>query len=203
MTKYLMPSVIKKETLNRYESLYTKVIASNLSIYELESLSLKEYNQALGTNIKKISSLKGQHRLLKQIRDNIEPVEQKYLTKRKITYSKSISRTKQKSDSLFDTKRKREKPKEKVKPKDKVHSKYKKVLMPKGKGQYGIVEIYDVDNDFSYWIKYKNQKDFDDKLGKLKSDSIEGKFNVIPQGLRDYSGFIDEQFQDILDGIGV
>lgn len=86
--------------------------------------------------------------------------------------------------------------KPKVKPTPKAKSTFKR-------GSYGIIEFIDDDTLDSYWIKYKNKKDLDNQIDKLKKHYRIKKFSIINHGINQYVSFIDSQFKEILSSIGV
>ena len=86
--------------------------------------------------------------------------------------------------------------KPKVKPTPKAKPTFKR-------GSYGIIEFIDNDTTDSYWIKYKNKKDLDNQIDKLKKAYRIKKFSIINHGVNQYVSFIDSQFKEILSSVGV
>lgn len=198
-----MPKTLSDKYLYQLVNLYTRILDKGEDLDHLLSTNKEQYS--IDMDRKKIMSESSwkQHKVkLRALRKHSDSIEQEYINRGKGQYSTWNKKSLRDYTTTFLQFKPYPKETKKVKQPKPKPSKYK-IPIPKGKGNYGVAEIYDVNNDFSYWIKYNSKKDFDDKLGKLKSDSIEGKFNVIPHGLRDYVSFVDEQFQDILDGIGV
>lgn len=79
----------------------------------------------------------------------------------------------------------------------------KEISKIKKEGQYGVSEIIDIDNDTSYWIKYTNKKDFNNQLDKLKEKYKIKNINIIFHGFRNYTEFIDKEFKELLNEVGI
>ena len=76
----------------------------------------------------------------------------------------------------------------------------KKAPKLKKEGQYGLVEVIDVKNN-SYWIKYDNEKSYERQLEKIKQKYPKIK-RIKFHGFKDYTEFIDQEFQELLNEIG-
>lgn len=80
----------------------------------------------------------------------------------------------------------------------------KKVYIPKKKGNYGVVELYDKESDTSKWIKYRNRTDLDRQIDIIdESDQAEGLgrvgYSFIYHGVRTLTEFLDDQFIQFLN----
>jgi len=81
-----------------------------------------------------------------------------------------------------------------------------KVKFPKKEGQYGIVEIDGTDIEgkpITKWIKYTNQKEYDEQLALVKEKYQIVSMNVIFHGFYKYTEFVVKEFREqlILEGI--
>lgn len=101
----------------------------------------------------------------------------------------------------------REKPEPTIEAKEKATPiKYRiptKVKIPSKEGQYGVVEVFDIDNEVSYWIKYKNRKDFKESLDRIKAEYNLKNFSIIYHGFRKYTSFIAKEFEAYLESEGI
>lgn len=77
----------------------------------------------------------------------------------------------------------------------------KKAPKPKKEGQYGLVEVIDINNN-SYWIKYDNKKSYERQLEKIKVHYPKLK-RIKFHGFRDYTEFIDKEFKELLNEVGI
>jgi len=145
------------KTLERRESLYRKVVNANIDIDTLNQYNKTEWNKALGTRIKKQSSLDGQKRLLQQIKNDISTVSNRYIAKKKITNPNIKKAIKSEGKRLFRVKKK-------VVSKKKVQKK----LFELKEGSYITTVIYT--NDGKKFISASNKKDFNRQLAILDNE---------------------------------
>lgn len=185
---------VKQQQINRLENLFKNVINSGYSINDLKSMSVKEYNLALDKKITSETSLKGQFRLLDQIKNNRNQVEKSYFEKRSVKNTVLIEAVKSESKRIFAEVREPEK--------EKVITKQTELPIPKKEGKYGVVEIK-VSKDKSYWIKYANKKDLNRQLDIIKGSFEIKEFTLIFHGFRKHTEFINEGFKDLLERKGV
>lgn len=75
------------------------------------------------------------------------------------------------------------------------------ISKPKKEGQYGIVEVIDVNNT-SYWIKYPDKKSYENQLEKIKKHYPKLK-KIKFHGFRNYTEFIDKEFEQLLSEVGI
>ena len=125
-------------TLKRRENLFDKILKSGKGINEVKSLSLKDYNELMGTKVKKQDSLKAQHRLLDQLNTNVKEVANYHIEKNKIV------------DKPY---------------REFIHKRSRELLAKEG--QYNIVEVSFKDGSVK-WIKYVDDKSFQFQLEKIK-----------------------------------
>lgn len=85
----------------------------------------------------------------------------------------------------------------------KVEIELPKVKEPKLKGQYGIIEVIDVDSFDSYWIKYKSRNDFARQFDVIKKSFKIVGYKLISHGVRNYSEFIEPEFKKLLENEGI
>lgn len=78
----------------------------------------------------------------------------------------------------------------------------KGIKFPTKKGQYGIIEIIDI-NKNTYWIKYTSKKDFKKQLDNLSSEYPLTEFQMIFHGFRKYTSFIEQEFKKYMLESGV
>lgn len=78
-----------------------------------------------------------------------------------------------------------------------------KITFPKKEGIYGIAEIYDTDSKTSYWIKYTNQKDYDEQLGILQEKYQIVNMNIRFHGFNKYAEFVEKEFKEQLTLEGI
>lgn len=81
-----------------------------------------------------------------------------------------------------------------------------KVQFPKKEGEYGIVEIDGIDSEgkpITKWIKYTNEKDFNDQLDIVKEKYQIVKMNIIFHGFEKYTEFIEQEFKAELETSGI
>jgi len=142
------------KSLERKESLYAKVLDSNIKISELKKYNISQWNKALGTKVRKKKSLEGQKRLLDQIQTNIEPISVRYNFKKKIKNPKIKATTIDEGKRLFGVK-------QPTKPKV---SRQKQIKLLK-EGSYITTVIYT--NDGEKFISSSNNKDFKRQLAIL------------------------------------
>ena len=126
-------------TLKRRENLFDKILKSGKGINEVKSLSLKDYNELMGTKVKKQDSLKAQHRLLDQLNQNVKQVSNYHIEKNKIV------------DKPY---------------REFIHKRSRELLAKEG--QYNIVEVSFKDGSVK-WIKYADDKSFQFQLDKIKA----------------------------------
>jgi len=81
-----------------------------------------------------------------------------------------------------------------------------KLKFPKKEGQYGIVEIDGTDSDgkpITKWIKYTDEKDYNDQLDFVKEKYQIVKMNIIFHGFYKYVEFIEKEFKEQLTLEGI
>ena len=81
-----------------------------------------------------------------------------------------------------------------------------KLKIPKKEGIYGIVEIDGIDingNPITKWIKYTNQKDYDEQLALVKEKYQIVKMNIIFHGFNKYAEFVEKEFKEQLTLEGI
>jgi len=167
-------------TLKRRENLFDKILKSGKSINEVKSLSLKDYNELMGTNVgarckteaKKQVSLKAQHRLLDQLNTNVKQVANYHIEKSKIV------------DKPY---------------REFIHKRSRELLAKEG--QYNIVEVSFKDGSVK-WIKYDNDKAFQYQLGKIK-EAYGSAFELIFHDYKKYASFIDKTFKALVKAKGI
>ena len=131
-------------TLKRRENLFDKILKSGKSINELKSLSIKEWNNVIRdkkgnkSKIKTLASLKGKHRLLDQLNQNVKQISNYHIEKHRIL------------DKPY---------------REFIHKRSRELLAKEG--QYNIVEVSFKDGSVK-WIKYDNDKAFQYQLNKIK-----------------------------------
>jgi len=155
------------KTLARRESLFNKVINSNLDITQLKQLDKKQWNNVLGTKVKTNESLKAQKRLLDQIKSDIDDVSTRYIIKKNIK-NKNIQ------ISIKTEAKKRFKVIKVAKPMKTVQKK----LLPLKEGSYITTVIYT--NDGDKFISSSSRKDFLKQLAIL--DSAYGVISIGKSG---------------------
>lgn len=76
----------------------------------------------------------------------------------------------------------------------------------KKEGQYGVAEIEGIDingNKITKWIKYTDKKDFNNQLNIVKKEYNIEKLDIIFHGFRNYTEFIDKDFKELLNEVGI
>jgi hypothetical protein len=98
-----------KQQIDRLLPFYTKVIDSGFSADQLKAMNLKDYNKALGKNLKSENSLKGSKRLLDQIQNKIDAVESRYVKKHNLNSTFLKEALKERTSEHFRIKKQAEK----------------------------------------------------------------------------------------------
>lgn len=77
-----------------------------------------------------------------------------------------------------------------------------KLPIPK-RGYYGVVEIIDKDENFSYWIKYKNRKNLKKQFKKIKKSYKPKRILIKFHGYESSAQFRTDIFTKLLEIDGV
>lgn len=88
----------------------------------------------------------------------------------------------------------------KYKEPDKIIS---RLPIPKKTGSYGIVEVIDVDEEVSYWIKYETKKDLKRQFQKIKKKYKLKKLSIKYRGIETYTEFIETEFKELLQRVKI
>lgn len=152
------------KSLERRESLFSKVINSNLNINTLKKYNKSQWNKALGTHIRKNDSLKAQKRLLTQIKSDINTVSNRYIVKKKIKNIEIKKAIKKEAYKSF-----------KITYGDISIGKVQKTLKPLKTGEYITTVIQT--NDGKKFISSSSKKDF-----KRQLDIIDASYGVLSIG---------------------
>ena len=182
---------ISKAYLNQLVNLYSKVVDSGEDLDHLLGSNYGYYNSSMGTNINTPTSFKQVKVKLRALRKHSDQIEKSYIEKGKGSLSKiGKDQLREYSSLMLQFK---EYPKE-TKPEVKRDSGLPKIPEPDGNSAYGTFEIYDSKTDEYYYIKYKNAKDFKNKVRKLK-DSIGKNLSYNFLGIDYYKSFVDKEFK--------
>jgi len=188
---------LSKAYLNQLVNLYSKIIDSGEDLDHLLATNRQQYNNAIGSNFTTDSGFKQLKVKLKALRKHSDEIEEAYRERGKGSLSNLSKENLREHSSIFlqfEPYEKKPELRDKANLKEELPSKIPK---PDSKGSYGTFEIYDSKNDEYYYIKYKNTKDFNNKLRKLK-DSIGKNLKYNFLGFEYYKSFIDDNFKDFV-----
>lgn len=187
-----MAKRVSKATINRRVNLYEKMIKSGKSIRQVKLMNMEQYNNTFGTNITLESSLNAQRKnLMNQIRDNIDVIVAKYIEKEQLqnpAYKKFLYAE---SYKLFRVKEHEKKKPEFINNIDNAKEITKE-------GQYGLIEIVNMADDKSYYIKYNSQKQLENRLDDLKTQYKIKHYYSIFHGAYMYKTEITKEFKKSL-----
>lgn len=189
---------ISKAYLNQLVNLYSKVVDSGEDLDHLLISNRQQYNIDMSSRFTTDSGFKQQKVKLKALRKYSDVIEQQYINKGKGSLSKVGKENLREYSSLML--QFKDFPKE-IKLKDKPKKDTglpSKIPEPDGTSAYGTFEIYDSKTDEYYYIKYKNGRDFKNKLRKIK-DSIGKNLSYNFLGIDYYKSFVDKEFKKFVE----
>lgn len=161
--------MVSQKSLARYLNLYEKILKSGKNITQIKLMTIKQYNQAFGTKIRKKSSLIAQRkRLVNQIKNNLDDIVYGYVEKEKIKSSNYKTYLYKESYDLF-----------KIKKEPKEIDSVKGAKKIRKKGEYGVIKIIDMKNNNEYFIKYDTELSLRNRLKSLRKEyNIKSYYSV-------------------------
>ena len=198
LTIYSMPPTnkkpISKAYLNQLVNLYSKIVDSGEDLDHLLKSNRQQYNLDTSSNFTTDSGFKQIKVKMRALRKHSDVIESEYRKRGKGSLAGIPKKDLREYSSLMlQFKEYPEKPKVRAEQKD-YSGLPAKLPEPDGTSAYGTFEIYDSKTDEYYYIKYKNGKDFKNKLRKLK-DSIGKNLSYNFLGIDYYKSFVDDEFK--------
>lgn len=192
--KLLDYTQLSKSSKVQYQNYYDKIVKSGKKISQIKRMNVAQWKKTFGSKGRlTIASLEAKKRVItQQIPRHINQVNSEYFTAKNIQNKGLKKAYIDESYRLFNVK---ESIPENI---DDIDD---KTVIITREGQYGLIKLTNLANNENYWIKYKNQKNLDNQIEKLKKKYVISTYTTKYVDVKMYKSFIEKGFVKQMDKI--